>query len=139
MSDVLTAEQRRRNMSSVKGKNSRPEMLVRRHVHSLGFRFRLHRRNLPGCPDIILPRHKKIIFVHGCFWHVHKCKYGMVKPATNSEFWATKRRSNVLRDRKNLKLLTHQGWKVLVIWECETRDPKSLSTTIRRFLPKRRL
>ncbi len=134
MTDVLTKEQRSRCMSRIKSKNTKPELLVRRLVHAMGYRFRLHRRDLPGRPDLVLPRHRKIIFVHGCFWHMHRCKYGRVKPKTNADFWETKRKSNVDRDRIALRQLRAQGWKVLVIWECWTRKPEALQQKLQEFL-----
>src|SRR5690348_15456508 len=109
-------------MSRIRGKDTRPEILVRSLVHALGFRFRLHRRELPGVPDLVFASRRKVIFVNGCFWHMHRCRYGAVKPATNSEFWAEKRSANVKRDRKNLSALRRQGWSVMTVWECQTRN-----------------
>ena len=109
-------------------------MLVRRLVHSLGFRFRLHLRDLPGSPDLVLPRHDKVIFVHGCFWHMHHCRYGRVKPATRAEFWDAKRQGNVARDRRQVRKLRQIGWGVLIVWECQTRDPDKLRAKLTRFL-----
>lgn len=97
-------------------------MIVRSLVHQMGFRYRLHVKGIPGRPDLVLPSHRKIIFVHGCFWHMHQCRYGKVTPATNSEFWRLKRTGNVQRDRHNRKLLKADGWSVLVVWECWTKD-----------------
>ena len=124
MADVHSPEQRSFNMSRIKGGNTKPEMIVRSLVHQMGFRFRLHRRDLPGKPDLVLPRHRKIIFVHGCFWHMHRCRYGRVTPKTNTEFWQNKRTGNVERDRRNMRKLRSDGWQVLVIWECWTRQPE---------------
>ena len=118
MTDVLTPEQRKYNMSRIRYKNTRPEMIVRSLVHVMGFRYKLHNSALPGKPDLVLTRHKKIIFVHGCFWHMHTCKYGIVKPRTNAEFWENKRLGNVKRDRKNIRELKKNGWRVLIVWEC---------------------
>lgn len=120
-----------------KGKNTKPELIVRSLIHRMGFRFRLHRKDLPGKPDIVLPRHRKIIFVHGCFWHMHNCCYGRVKPATRSEFWEQKRQSNLERDKRNIKQLKQQGWEVLVIWECQTKSLKKLRGKISNFLKPR--
>lgn len=100
-------------------------MIVRSLVHRMGFRFRLHRKDLPGKPDLVLPRLQKVIQVHGCFWHMHRCRYGKVVPKTNAEFWQAKRQGNVDRDRRNQRLLKRQGWDQLVIWECWTREPAS--------------
>lgn len=134
MADVLTAEQRRRNMSAIRSKNTKPEMVVRRLVHSMGFRYRLHRRDLPGVPDLVFPRRKKVIFVHGCFWHMHRCRYGKATPATNAAFWRQKREGNVKRDRKVVGALRKDDWKVLVIWECMVSNLSLTSATLRRFL-----
>jgi len=125
MADVHSAKQRSFNMSRIRGKDTKPELIVRSLVHQMGFRFRLHRKDLPGKPDLVLPRHHKVIFVHGCFWHMHRCRYGRVVPKTNTEFWQTKRTGNVERDRRNLIALRKAGWQSLVIWECWTRDPES--------------
>ena len=134
MADVLTKEQRKYCMSRIRGKDTKPEIIVRRIVHRLGYRFRLHQRNLPGYPDIVLTRHRKVIFVHGCFWHMHRCKYGRVTPKTNKKFWAQKRTGNVERFRKNVRLIRRIGWKVLIVWECWTRDVPRLEARIREFL-----
>jgi len=134
MADVLNREQRRYCMSRIRGKDTRPEIIVRGMVHCMGYRFRLHKRELPGSPDVVLPRHRKVIFVHGCFWHMHRCKYGRVRPATNKEFWEKKRQGNVDRDRRNVKALRRMGWKVLVVWECWTRDIPKLERRVRDFL-----
>lgn len=132
--DVHTREQRSRNMSAIRGKDTKPEMIVRRIAHRLGFRFRLHRRDLPGAPDLVFPRARKIINVHGCYWHMHACHWGCVTPKTNAEFWQTKRTGNVARDKRNLSSLKKVGWKVLTVWECEIRDVRKLETRIARFL-----
>jgi len=121
-------------MSRIKSKDTNPEFLVRQIIHRMGLRFRLHRNNLPGRPDIVLPKHKKIIFVHGCFWHKHRCKYGKVRPKTNSKYWERKLSGNVERTRKDIRALRNLGWKVLVVWECWTRDASMLESHIRRFL-----
>src|SRR2546430_9192335 len=134
MADVLTSAQRSFNMSRIRNRDTRPEMIVRSIVHRLGFRYRLHKKDLPGKPDIVLVRHRKIIDVHGCFFHMHKCRYGSVVPATNAKFWRTKRLSNVARDRRNLRALRRAGWNVLIVWECETRKPDVLIKRIQRFL-----
>ena len=122
MADVHSKAQLSFNMSRIRGKDTKPEMIVRSLVHQMGFRFRLHRKDLPGKPDLVLPRHNKVIFVHGCFWHMHWCRYGRVVPKTNTEFWQNKRIGNVERDRRNIRKLRRVGWKTLVIWECWTRD-----------------
>ena len=122
MADVHTARQRSFNMSRIRAKDTKPELIVRSVVHQMGFRFRLHRRDLPGTPDLVLPRHNKVIFVHGCYWHMHRCRYGRVIPKTNTEFWQTKRTGNVERDRRNIRKLRRNGWSVLILWECWTRN-----------------
>jgi DNA mismatch endonuclease, patch repair protein len=134
MADVLTPQQRSFNMSRIRSRDTRPEMLVRSIVHRLGFRYRLHKKDLPGKPDLVLVRHRKIIDVHGCFFHMHNCRYGRVVPATNAEFWRTKRASNVERDRRNAKLLKKDGWQVLIVWECQTRNRTSLEKSLIDFL-----
>ena len=136
MVDVLTKKQRSYNMSQIRNKNTRPEILVRSIVHGLGYRYALHRKDLPGKPDMVLTKYRKIIFVHGCFWHMHRCSYGRVKPATNVDFWQKKREGNVARDKKNLRKLRRDGWKVLVVWECWTRNPSSLESRLIHFLRK---
>ncbi|MEZ6061895.1 MAG: very short patch repair endonuclease [Planctomycetaceae bacterium] len=117
-------QQRSFNMSRIRDRDTRPEMIVRSLVHRMGYRFRLHRKDLPGKPDLVLPRHRKVIFVHGCFWHRHRCRYGRVAPKSNAAFWQEKRNGNVLRDRRNIRSLRRDGWQVLVIWECWTRHPE---------------
>lgn len=134
MVDVLTTEQRSFNMSRIRNRDTRPEKVVRSIVHRLGYRYRLYKKELPGKPDLVLVRHRKIIDVHGCFFHMHHCKHGRVVPATNKKFWKTKRLSNVTRDRKNLAALRRAGWRVIIIWECETRKPEHLLRKLSRFL-----
>lgn len=120
--DVLTAEQRRLNMSRIRGTDTKPEMQLRRGLHALGFRYRLHARDLPGRPDLVFPRHRAVIQVHGCFWHGHDCP--MFKtPATRTEFWLTKIRKNRERDTKSAEALREAGWRVLTVWECSVRGP----------------
>jgi len=121
-------------MSAIKGKDTKPEMVVRKLVHGMGFRYRLHRKDLPGKPDLVFPRLRKVILIHGCYWHIHDCRYGRVVPKTNAEFWQTKRQSNVVRDQKNLADLAEAKWEVLVLWECEIRHPNDLVERIRTFL-----
>ena len=134
MVDVLTPEQRRRNMAAIKGKNTKPEMVVRQLVHRLGYRYRLHCKDLPGKPDLLFPGRRKIIEVYGCYWHMHDCPYGRVVPKTNAEFWLTKRLSNVTRDKRNMEELEKQDWQVLILWECEVKDITGLQERIRQFL-----
>ena len=134
MADVHTPEQRRRNMSAIKGKNTKPEMIVRQLAHSLGYRYRLYRKDLPGKPDLVFPSRKKIIEIYGCYWHMHDCKYGRVTPKTNAEFWQKKRSDTVERDKRNRAELEKLGWKVLVIWECQVKDKDELQERITHFL-----
>jgi DNA mismatch endonuclease (patch repair protein) len=132
--DVHSREQRSRNMSAIRGKDTKPEMVVRCIVHGLGYRYRLHRRDLPGAPDLVFPRLHKIINVHGCFWHMHKCRYGLVTAKTNRNFWQTKRSGNASRDRYTLRRLRADGWDVLTVWECETKKNAGLEGRLRAFL-----
>lgn len=121
-------------MRAVKSKDTRPEMVVRRHIHALGYRYRLHVSALPGKPDIVFKSRMKVIFVNGCFWHGHHCGRGSRTPKTNREYWVAKIASNVLRDKRNREELTKSGWKVLTIWECETRDLEELQERICSYL-----
>lgn len=121
MVDVVDSTTRSRMMSGIKGKDTRPEMVVRRFLHSAGFRYRLHVTKLPGKPDIVLPKYKVAIFVHGCFWHRHKgCKYA-TNPDQNKNRWQEKFRQNVERDEDQVTELINQGWRVIVVWECGLR------------------
>ena len=116
------SEQRSRNMSAIKSKNTKPEIKVRKVLHSMGYRFRLHSKDLPGSPDIVLPKYKTVIFVHGCFWHRHEnCKYAST-PKTRQEFWEAKFRENINRDKLNQENLSSNGWKIIIVWECEIKD-----------------
>jgi DNA mismatch endonuclease (patch repair protein) len=135
--DTRTPEQRSRIMRSVRSKHTGPEMTVRRLVHSMGYRFRLHRKDLPGSPDLVLVRYRAAIFVHGCFWHGHTCKKGRL-PRTRLDFWVPKIQNNQRRDAASVAVLRAQGWRVLTIWQCETGDPKSLERRIRKLLQPRR-
>lgn len=128
------AEQRSRIMRAVKSRDTKPEMIVRRLAHALGFRFRLQLRDLPGRPDLAFPGRRKAIFVHGCFWHGHDCKRGAREPKANTVYWREKVRRNRERDAKSLKALRFNDWQVLVIWECETRDSEDLKRRLRYFL-----
>lgn len=134
MTDVLTKQQRSFCMSRIKGANTKPELLVRKLVFAAGFRYRIHYGKLPGRPDMVFPGRRKVIFVHGCFWHSHSCKQGSVKPKTNADFWNSKRLATIKRDQKNLEDLIKMGWHVLTVWECETKDLVSLASKIQLFL-----
>lgn len=121
-------------MRSVRGKNTRPEMVVRRLAHRLGYRFRLHRRDLPGSPDLVFPARRAVIFVHGCFWHQHDCPRGARRPSSNASYWHPKLARNVERDGEVRQRLGDEGWRVLAIWECEMRDSEQLSRRLTGFL-----
>ncbi len=134
MTDVFTKEKRSWIMSRIKGRDTKPEILVRSIVHRMGFRFRLHQRELPGNPDIVLARHGKVIFVHGCFWHGHKRCPRSKRPETNTSFWNKKLDGNIERDKRLRKELRRMGWKMLIIWQCETLKPEKLLKKLERFL-----
>ena len=123
MVDITDAQTRSRMMAGIKGKNTKPEMLVRRTLFSKGYRYRLHGSDLAGAPDIVMKNRKVAIFVHGCFWHMHQgCRLAKL-PATRPEFWANKLATNVARDQRNIAALRAQGWRVLIVWECATKVP----------------
>ena len=130
----MTSEQRSRTMRAVKGKDTGTEMTVRRIVHRMGFRYRLHRKDMPGKPDLVFGPRRKIIFVHGCFWHGHTCKRGDRIPKENRRYWTKKIARNKERDQEHVSALKAKGWKVLVIWECETKDTKWLGKRVRAYL-----
>ena len=134
MADTVSKEVRSRIMSSVGRKNTKPERLVRSFLHSLGFRFRLHRRDLPGSPDIILPRHRVAVFVHGCFWHQHRGCPKSRKPTSNTDYWDRKLAENIKRDRQKLSKIKKLGWHVIVIWECEAKSLRALSRKFAKLL-----
>jgi len=134
LADTLSPEERSRRMALVRSVDTKPEMRVRRAAHSMGYRYRLHAKDLPGKPDLVFRSRKAAILVHGCFWHQHTdCKLART-PKSRIEFWRNKLEGNKVRDVRKLAELKAAGWRVLVIWECETRDEKSLATKIRRFL-----
>ena len=131
--DIVTPEQRSRMMSRVKGKNTKPEMIVRSLCHQMGLRFRLHRRDLPGTPDLVFPKYNLCIFVHGCFWHRHiGCKYASM-PKSRENFWLVKFDTNINRDYQNTNKLKLLDWRVEVIWECETKDTNQVKEKILRL------
>ena len=136
MTDVFSKEKRSRIMSRVGGKDTKPELAVRSMLHRMGFRFRLHRPDLPGKPDIVLPKYKKVVFVHGCFWHGHKGCPRAKRPTTNSRFWETKLNKNMERDKKNLAALNAMGWEALIVWTCEVKDTERLQRTLAKFLTR---
>lgn len=119
--DRLTRAQRSRLMAAIRPRDTVPEWIVRRLVHSMGYRFRLYRADLPGTPDLVLTRHRTVILVHGCFWHAHACRHGRREPRSNVEFWREKRRRNRDRDQRVRSALRSLGWRVLVVWQCQTK------------------
>tara|TARA_Y100000589_G_scaffold260635_1_gene250600 strand:+ start:5477 stop:5845 length:369 start_codon:yes stop_codon:yes gene_type:complete len=122
-------------MAAIKSKNTKPEIAVRKNLHALGYRFRLHRKDLPGKPDIVLPKYKTVIFVNGCFWHQHKgCKYSRL-PKTNIDFWKRKLEGNTQRDKLKQSKLKDMGWKVINIWECQTKEIDDIRNLIKENLP----
>ncbi|MBF9172043.1 DNA mismatch endonuclease Vsr [Xanthomonas campestris pv. campestris] len=125
MVDLVSPADRSRMMAGIQGKNTKPELIVRRMLFASGYRFRLHRRDLPGAPDIVMSGRKVAVFVHGCFWHMHEgCRFAKM-PATRPEFWKTKLEANVARDRRAVENLRPLGWRVLCVWECSTRDTEA--------------
>lgn len=134
MVDHLSPNSRSRLMASIKGRDTRPEIVVRKLAHALGFRYRLHRKDLPGTPDLVFVRQRKVILVHGCFWHRHPGCSRATTPHSNVEFWTSKLERNVERDEDVHSALVSLGWKVLVIWECETKNTDALKDRIARFL-----
>ncbi len=135
MADVHDKNTRSYNMSQIKGKNTKPEILVRKFLFSNGFRYRLHDKKLPGKPDIVFPKYNTAIFVHGCFWHGHKgCKYFVI-PKTRTNWWVEKITKNRLTDTKNMRRLTQEGWKVITIFECELK-PKKRNKTFAKLIAK---
>ena len=133
MADVKTPEERSRNMAAVKGKDTKPEMIVRKYLFSRGLRFRVQVRKLPGTPDIVLPKYKTAIFVNGCFWHGHEgCKYFRL-PKSNVEFWKEKIERNIERDKESMQALFDLGWKVVRVWECELRNKANREETLNKI------
>lgn len=136
MIDTLTVAERSQRMKLVRGKDTKPELVVRRLVHAMGFRYALHRRDLPGSPDLVFAPRNKVIFVHGCFWHRHagsRCRLARL-PKSKPEFWVPKLESNRMRDEKNKRALRAMGWKILVVWECQLSDKEQLKNKLWRFL-----
>ncbi|MBO9320949.1 MAG: DNA mismatch endonuclease Vsr [Roseiflexus sp.] len=134
MPDVFNPEERSRIMAKVRGENTSPERLVRSLIHKMGYRFRLNVKDLPGKPDIVLKKHKKVIFVHGCFWHQHEGCPHAARPSSNTEYWNKKLDRNMIRDREHMHKLEYLGWNVLIVWECETRDREKLVDKLKGFL-----
>jgi DNA mismatch endonuclease (patch repair protein) len=134
--DMYSKERRSEIMSRIRDRDSRPEVRVRRALHRLGFRFRLHRKDLPGSPDVVLPKWKTVVLVHGCFWHgCKKCDRGTRVPKTNTEFWLAKIAENRGRDRRVRRRLRAAGWRVIVVWACETENADKLTTRLAAALP----
>ena len=131
--DTLTSAQRSQLMSRIRSRDTKPEIVVRSLLHRMGYRFRLHRKDLPGRPDVVLPRHRKAILVHGCFWHGHGCKLGPV-PKSNQSYWSPKIAGNRARDARNARALAELGWTVLELWECEIRDLQRTEQRIKEFI-----
>jgi DNA mismatch endonuclease, patch repair protein len=133
MADVHNKATRSYNMAQIKSKNTKPELLVRKFLHGMGFRYRLHAKDLPGKPDIVLPKYKTIIFIHGCFWHGHSnCKY-FVTPKTRTDWWLNKINTNKLKDINATKLLKKEKWKIIIVWECALKTRK-IKTTLKKIL-----
>ncbi|MFJ5955373.1 very short patch repair endonuclease [Paenarthrobacter sp. NPDC092416] len=130
----MTPSQRSAHMAKIRSVDTKPELVVRRTLHAAGYRYRLHDPRLPGRPDLVFPARRKVIFVHGCFWHGHDCPVGARTPKTNAQFWNEKRLRNRVRDSAQLDLLLAAGWKVLVVWECEVVSRQDLLERLRHFL-----
>ena len=130
MADTMSPQQRHRCMAAIKGKDTKPEMIVRKYLHSLGYRYGLHNKKLPGCPDLVLRKYRTVIFIHGCFWHGHEdCKYYRI-PKTNEEFWQKKITRNRQRDIESERLLKQKGWNVITIWECDLKNKDKRKETL---------
>ena len=132
--DRLGPERRSRVMRSIRKTDTKPELTVRRLCHVLGFRFRVHRTDLPGTPDLVFPSRRKVILVHGCWWHRHRCRLGQREPASRRDYWMPKLKNNVVRDRRVRRQLQTLGWAVMTVWECETGDPHRLAERLCAFL-----
>jgi DNA mismatch endonuclease (patch repair protein) len=133
---MTTSEERSRIMRAVRSKDTGPELMVRRLLCAQGVRYRLHRKDLPGNPDIVVGKKRKAIFVHGCFWHGHRCRRGNRVPKTNTDYWVSKVERNKERDRRTRRELNNDGWEVLTIWECELKDPTRVGARVARLLSK---
>jgi DNA mismatch endonuclease (patch repair protein) len=133
MADSLTKSRRSWNMSRIKGKDTGPEKIVRSLLHRMGFRFSLHKSTLPGKPDLVMPKHQTVVFVHGCFWHRHKGCKGATMPKSRTEWWRVKLEGNAARDQRNQTELRRTGWRVLTVWECETANREKLSNRLEKL------
>lgn len=134
MADIVSPQKRSLIMRSVRSKGTKPEMIVRKWLHARGYRFRLHKKNLPGKPDITMPKYKAVIFTHGCFWHRHSCKDGLRLPTSRQEYWIPKLNGNRDRDMRNVAELEKMGWRCLVLWECEIKDRELMERRLKNFL-----
>jgi DNA mismatch endonuclease, patch repair protein len=134
MADNLTRVQRHHCMSRIRSRDTRPELVVRRAVHREGYRYKLHDARLPGCPDLVFPTRRKVIFVHGCFWHRHRCSVGRILPRSNRAYWIPKLSANRERDLRVRRQLRRLGWVCLVVWECEAKDARRLVQKVNEFL-----
>ena len=135
--DTRTAKKRHEIMAAVHSKNTGPEIAIRKLLHLLGYRFRLHNKSLAGCPDIVFPIRQKVIFVHGCFWHGHNCEKGRL-PKSRLDYWKPKITTNKKRDRRNKARLKREGWEACIIWQCELRNQNLLSAKLKKFLDNQR-
>ena len=135
MADIMTPAQRSERMSRIRSQDTKPEMLVRRFLHGEGFRFRLHVRDLPGRPDLVLPKYSAVVFVEGCFWHGHSCQKGRI-PGTNPVFWQSKVAANQARDKRNHRLLRREGWRVIRIWECQLAKNRMRNVALARLVSR---
>jgi len=135
MADIMTPAQRSERMSRIRSRDTKPEMLVRRFLHEKGFRFRLHVRDLPGRPDLVLPKYGAVVFVEGCFWHGHSCQKGRI-PGTNPVFWQSKVAVNQARDKRNHRLLRREGWRVIRIWECQLARNRTRNVALARLVSR---
>lgn len=133
--DIVSKEKRSRMMSGIRGKNTKPEMIIRKELFRRGFRFRLHGKNLPGKPDLLFPKYKTVVLVNGCFWHGHDCKL-FKWPKSNPEFWKEKINGTIQRDRRNQELLTKAGWRTIIVWECalKNKDRNSIELEIDKLV-----
>ena len=134
MTDVFSRRKRSEIMKAVRSRDTKPEMIVRKFLHRQGYRYRLHVRSVPGCPDLVFRSQRKAIFVHGCFWHRHSCSDGRSMPASRVAYWQQKFERNRGRDIRNRRKLARLGWRVLIIWECQTRKPALLEARVKSFL-----
>ena len=135
MGDIYSKRKRSEIMSKISGTETKPEILVRKYLFSKGFRFRKNDKRLPGRPDIVLPKYKTVVFIHGCFWHGHHCKAGKL-PETNKEFWENKINSNIERDKKNQHKLEKLGWKIIIVWQCKLKNKKVVTKKLKEIEQK---